>query len=140
MNKKRTNFKKILAWVAVFVWMSVIFGLSMMKGSGENYFDLIYTIERKTFHVIEYFILCVLLCYALAQSFPLGKTVWLAVIISLLYASSDEWHQTFVFGREGAVRDVVIDLIGIILATVIVLKTKLGRKYVLNDSEKSNLH
>jgi VanZ family protein len=38
----------------------------------------------------------------------------LAMLIATLYACSDEWHQTFVPGREGTVHEVVIDSVGIV--------------------------
>jgi VanZ family protein len=38
----------------------------------------------------------------------------MAGVIALLYAFSDEWHQSFVPGREGALRDVGIDALGVI--------------------------
>lgn len=40
----------------------------------------------------------------------------LAAAISLLYAISDEYHQTFVDGRTGSADDVVIDSLGIATA------------------------
>jgi VanZ family protein len=39
----------------------------------------------------------------------------LAFLITVLYAVSDEYHQTFIFGRQGAARDVLIDSAGVLL-------------------------
>lgn len=44
----------------------------------------------------------------------------LAVGICFLYACSDEWHQTFVPGRSGELRDVGIDAIGFGSAAAVV--------------------
>lgn len=44
---------------------------------------------------------------------PVYKKLLIALIITLLYAVIDEIHQTFVPTREGTVRDVLIDSIGI---------------------------
>lgn len=44
----------------------------------------------------------------------------LAVLICFLYACSDEWHQTFVPGRSGELRDVGIDAIGFVSASAVV--------------------
>ncbi|MFA6272444.1 MAG: VanZ family protein [Patescibacteria group bacterium] len=41
------------------------------------------------------------------------------VLVSLLYAFSDELHQLFVPGRSGSLWDAGIDFIGIIIGTVI---------------------
>ena len=43
------------------------------------------------------------------------KALIASAIIGVLYAISDEYHQTFVPLRDGRVRDVVIDSIGIFL-------------------------
>ncbi|MBE5921868.1 MAG: Cof-type HAD-IIB family hydrolase [Lachnospiraceae bacterium] len=64
---------------------------------------------------------------------PSAKKQRLASIIvflsGVLYACSDEWHQTFVPGRDGSLRDVLIDslgvLVGILLFTFVrILKKK----------------
>ena len=51
------------------------------------------------------------------------KTVILSFLFSVLYASSDEFHQTFVAGRDGNIVDVVIDssgaLVGILLSSIV---------------------
>ena len=125
---KEIKFRNMLSWLAAITWMVVIFSFSAMPGTGDHPYSLFYFIERKTFHVIEYFILDVLLWWAWVQNFSQKKTLWLAGIVTLLYAVSDEWHQTFVFGREGALRDVVIDLIGIFLAVIFILKFKQWKK------------
>ncbi len=45
----------------------------------------------------------------------------ITLISGLLYAISDEVHQTFIAGRSGQVSDVLLDWSGIILGTIIVL-------------------
>lgn len=53
------------------------------------------------------------------------KTVILSFLFSVLYASSDEFHQTFVVGRDGNIVDVLIDssgaLVGILLSSIVYL-------------------
>jgi VanZ family protein len=67
---------------------------------------------RKAGHVSEYAILTLLvLRYALAKNRK--SPIVLAGAVAFLYACSDEFHQLFVPGRSGAVRDVFIDGIGI---------------------------
>ena len=41
--------------------------------------------------------------------------------ITLAYAATDEFHQTFVAGRHGSPVDVLIDSIGIAIAAAVVL-------------------
>ncbi len=47
------------------------------------------------------------------------------LIIAVLYAASDEFHQTFVPTREGRLRDVIIDTGGIVLM-YIYIKNQFG--------------
>ena len=53
----------------------------------------------------------------------------------LLYACSDEIHQTFVAGRSGEVLDVLIDTIGGSLATYLYYIIYKRRR--LNEQEKT---
>ena len=47
----------------------------------------------------------------------------LSFLFSVIYASSDEFHQTFVVGRDGNIIDVLIDssgaLVGILISSII---------------------
>ena len=47
----------------------------------------------------------------------------LSFLFSVIYASSDEFHQTFVVGRDGNIVDVLIDssgsLVGILLSSIL---------------------
>ncbi|HEV2814030.1 MAG TPA: VanZ family protein [Solirubrobacteraceae bacterium] len=47
--------------------------------------------------------------------------LWAAVAITLAYAALDEWHQTWVEGRVGAVSDWAIDAVGVGIAATLVL-------------------
>jgi VanZ family protein len=77
---------------------------------------------RKCAHLTEYAILAILVWRALSQPVRQDPRPWhwpVAVRTTLwvvLYAASDEFHQLFVPSREGAVRDVLIDTSGGILA------------------------
>jgi VanZ family protein len=65
---------------------------------------------RKNAHFLLYFVLGMLVMNALIQTGY--KNIWLALLICVLYAVSDEVHQTFVPGRGGMVSDVVLDSVG----------------------------
>ena len=70
---------------------------------------------RKFAHVLEYAILTLFTFFSSRNTLKLSKKrlLLLTVVITLVYAFSDEFHQTFVFEREGKIRDVLIDSIGI---------------------------
>lgn len=62
----------------------------------------------------EYVVLTALLFRALRLHVARrGHALLIAVLIAMSYAFSDEWHQTFVPGHEGSLRDVGIDALGI---------------------------
>jgi VanZ family protein len=80
---------------------------------------LIHAMIRKTGHIIEYFVLGLLLFRAFrGDSTASWKWRWslFAVIGVVLWAVSDEWHQSFVPTRMASVVDVGIDTAGGILA------------------------
>jgi len=114
-------------WAPVLVWMGMIFlfsSIPSLKSGLEEDFIL-----RKIAHVLEFAILTFLLLRAFQPTVDQPtKVVGLAIVFSLFYSLSDEYHQTFVFGREGALKDVGIDSIGIFLMGLIWYIKKSGRK------------
>jgi len=107
--------QKIKWWGLVILWMAFIFYLShqpSLSSGLQVYWDLIL---RKIAHITEYAILTFLLIKALGEHNLTGKQIiLLSIIVAVLYAISDEYHQTFIFGRQGAVKDVLIDSVGIL--------------------------
>ena len=76
--------------------------------SGLGLIDLI---GRKIVHATEYGLLFWLWLRAFRFRAPAA-----AAAIALLYAGTDEYHQTYVDGRVGTPRDVLIDATGIAIA------------------------
>lgn len=136
-------FEKKTPWLLVLVWMAIIFFLSSQQAADSNQLstgitkiivDLISGvfpgltpqiewlnhIVRKNAHFIAYFILGLLQINALYANGLRGKKSFIiALAICFLYAASDEFHQTFVPGRSGELRDVFIDTAGALSAIVI---------------------
>ena len=92
--------------------MALIFFFSAQPdlNSGLGVWD---TIGRKLIHAATYGALFLLWWRALGRTWP-------AVAITLLYAISDEYHQTFVHGRHGSPVDVLIDAAGVAIAMLLV--------------------
>ena len=69
----------------------------------------------KSLHVAEYALLTFLLFRALINttSLRLKDVLIISTLLAFLYGFTDEIHQTFVPTRQGSVRDVLIDGIGI---------------------------
>ncbi len=90
--------------------MGLIFFLSAQPdlNSGLGTLD---AIGRKFVHFAIYGALWWLWDRALNHRYPLASAV-----ITIVYAISDEYHQSFVDGRVGSVRDVLIDTAGVLAA------------------------
>ncbi|OPY74122.1 MAG: VanZ like family protein [Syntrophorhabdus sp. PtaU1.Bin002] len=106
-------------WLPLLCWMGLIFALSSRSGSPVFDMGIHDFFIKKTAHVAEYAFLYLLLFRAL-HSGLLGpavrsKAFFYSAVIAILYAASDEYHQTFIPLREGRVRDVLIDAFGIVL-------------------------
>jgi VanZ family protein len=90
--------------------MGLIYFLSAQPdlSSGLGTIDLL---GRKVVHATEYGVLWLLWVRALGF-----RRAALGAAICVLYACSDEFHQTFVHGRHGTPVDVLIDATGVALA------------------------
>lgn len=77
---------------------------------------------RKTGHFVGYFTLSVLLFRAWRITLEPRNVVWtmrwamIAVFSSVLVASLDEWHQTFLPSRTGLLSDVFLDSFAALVA------------------------
>jgi VanZ family protein len=120
--------------------MILIFGMSTRLGAGENTsrilgpllewlfpgttpetISALRLVVRKFAHVTEYAVLC-LLClraFRLSSALPSFRCLSWSVAIAVVYAVTDEWHQTRVPGRVGAVSDVVIDSVGALIGAML---------------------
>ena len=96
-------------WLAIAGWMALIFFLSsqpQLPSPPDPLADLIF---KKGAHFTVYAVLAVLFRRAL----PPSRWIWaLSWIFTVLYAASDEWHQSFVPGRHPQLTDVLIDACG----------------------------
>lgn len=129
--------KTLKAWLPAFAWMAVIFVMSAMPGeqSGEqsglivrmilavhrlffgeaqlspDILELLHTLIRKAAHMTEYAVLACLYLHALKKTGANRPSLW-AIVLCVLYAASDEFHQAFVPDRGPSPVDVVIDVAG----------------------------
>jgi hypothetical protein len=114
-NSTRSWSRFARYWLPALCWMALIFFLSSLQGSSLSDFGSFDFFVKKGAHITEYAILYLLLFRAL-HSVMITRTAFIfSAVIGVLYAISDEYHQTFVPLREGRVRDVIIDSIGIFL-------------------------
>ena len=105
-------------WGPPVALMALIFAFSAMPSDVEQraWWDVAL---RKGIHFSEYAVLCALWFRALRGRWPRDRALAMAVGICVLYAVTDEIHQTFVDGRIGAPRDVLIDTAGALVAAAL---------------------
>ncbi len=108
-------------WAAPLALMALIFALSSMPADQEEHGTL-YVISRKLAHFVEYALLVALWWRALVRKLPHHRALALAFVIAVLYAVTDEFHQTFVSGRTGTPVDVGIDTIGALTAVWLIAR------------------
>ena len=82
----------------------------------------------KGWHVTEFAVLMVLVTKAI-DAFTTHTTgnLAFAAVLCVLYAASDEWHQTFVPQRGGVISDVLIDCGGIAFAFFLLYRRRRKR-------------
>jgi VanZ family protein len=85
---------------------------------------------RKGAHFTVFMVLAFLIYRAFRGSgFSYKKSVIFAPLIAVLYASSDEFHQSLTINRTPMVADVIIDTAGIIMAMIIVSVRHFSTRY-----------
>jgi hypothetical protein len=130
--------------VFVAIWGGLIFATSSTVVSQQQLFRIVgdFTTENqllqfkhfwgavwiavvKGWHVTEFAILTGLLAAVLNSWRPNSRqrNVLLAGATAILFAASDEFHQSFVPTRDGTIVDVLIDSMGVAIAMLLLLRT-----------------
>ena len=122
------------AWIPALVWLGLIVIESTASLSSENTGKILYpllhflfgidpirfltwhVVIRKMGHVVGYAVLSLLLFRAWRATISVPghprwsiAWAWVALAMTTLVASLDEWHQSFLPSRTGNVRDVLLD-------------------------------
>jgi len=111
----RNALRTAAPFAAPLALMALIFAFSAMPAGDEQHGTLT-LVTRKLAHFGEYFALTGLWWWALRTRIGARRALPIAMAIAFGYAISDEFHQTFVSGRTGTPRDVLIDSAGILTA------------------------
>lgn len=97
-------------WLPPLVWMGLIFLLSAQADLPRAYDPRLDTLLKKIGHALAYGILAWLYLRALREHLHYATTSRAASFgLVVIYALSDEYHQTFVSGRNGTLMDVAVD-------------------------------
>ena len=128
------NYKKNLSWILVIIWMVIIYLLSAQSANDSGLLsggitdwayqllnsvipklniETLHSIIRTLAHFVLYLILGVLLLNALNYNKQKRNANFVfALLISFIYAITDEIHQVFVPGRAFQIYDLLIDFLG----------------------------
>ncbi len=98
-------YKSILRWLPAMAVMAVIFGFSSIPSQEMLSFGLWDLIVKKGAHMLGYGLLALAYWYGLRFD---ERGWWLALLLAVLYASTDEFHQSFVPGRHPSWVDVLV--------------------------------
>lgn len=111
-------FTPIVRWAPVVLWAAVIFALSSISALPAPPGGL----TDKHAHFLTYGLLGTLLGWGITDRDP-SRTTWAvaAAVVALcaLYGASDEWHQSFVPGREVSALDLAADTAGAAVAAIV---------------------
>lgn len=119
-NSKIKNL--ITLYLPIFLWCAIIYYLSSipsLKSDLPNQWDFIF---RKIAHITEYAILTFLFFRAVSKNLNYKRAISYSALFSITYALTDEYHQLFIFGREGNLGDILIDGLGVFLAIFLIYR------------------
>ncbi len=118
-------------WIPALLMMGVIFWFSAHASADLPNFDWVDAIVKKSGHVIGYALLAFSYWYALGMD---KNKRWLAWLLAILYALTDEYHQSYISGRHPSIWDVMIfDDLGALLSLW------LATRYIKRKRPDSNI-
>ena len=96
---------QIWNWILALLTMAAIFWFSSQPADELPVFSWADIIIKKSGHMIGYALLAFWYWHGLGMD---KNKRWLAWLLAIIYALTDEFHQTFVSGRNASLWDVLI--------------------------------
>ena len=106
-------------WLPALFMMGAIFLLSSLPSDRIPDYGTLDFVVKKGGHAIGYGLLGISYYVALPQRLSRFYRGTTALLMAILFALSDEFHQSFVQGRNSSLRDVFIDGVGAALALLL---------------------
>ena len=110
-------------WLSTLAWMGLIFFLSAQPDLPHVPGPWLDTLLKKVGHAVVYGVLARFYLRLLCQYFSTARALTALRVVSVglavIYALSDEYHQTFVPGRNGNPFDVAVDGVGACVAMLV---------------------
>lgn len=96
------------------VWSFLIFLGSSLPAAQVSENSVVNLAAHKLAHLLEYGVLYLLYYRSLVEDFWQGKKglIFKALLFITLFGAMDEYHQSFVPGRQSRVADVLTDFLG----------------------------
>lgn len=123
--------RSLLRWLPAVVMMVIIYLFSSTPAHALPFFGPLDLVVKKGGHALGYGLLGLAYYYALPPRLHTGYRWILALLMAVVFSLSDEYHQSFIEGRNPSLVDVLIDTGGAALALL------LGAPYVSNSSSPS---
>lgn len=123
MQKNKISLLLVILWM-IFIFVMSSFDATSSSNQSNFIVDIITSIInikdtellsfiiRKLAHFTEYFILGILVINLITKY---DKKIIIAILLCIIYATSDEIHQIFVPGRSCQITDIMIDSLGSIM-------------------------
>lgn len=145
--------KRLRLWAAL-AWMLLIFGTSCTVVMPHEFFAWLdkhllrdeaashgfrvfwgfsWFAVVKGWHALEFAVLFLLLQRGLDHlGMTRSRSSAVALLTTIAFAASDEWHQTFVPGRGGTITDVLIDNLGALAAAFVTIRRSSAGRQTLS--------
>ncbi len=137
--------RKLLVWLPTLIWLGVLAGFSTDVFSAEHTggvlrkiihalfgaisdhrFQQVHFLVRKTAHFVSYGLLSAFAFFSWRGTWP-SATRWslrwtnLALLMTLVAASLDEFHQSFIPSRTASYHDVILDMTGALFFQLVIV-------------------
>ena len=109
---------RVLGWGPAALWAAVLFLLSELQGGDEGLLGVRPAGADKLVHLGLYLILGLLLAWGKTRT-GFGGPAILLLIMGAGYGALDEWHQSFVPGRDVSAGDWLADTAGVALGLLL---------------------
>jgi len=108
--------KVITFWLITLIYMGLIYFLSSL--SGDRLPGLAHGSD-KIIHTCVYAVMSFLFFNSLSRSGVQRHCFLIAILLTSIYALSDEFHQYHVPGRDASIGDLIADFIGAVIGSSI---------------------
>ena len=133
------HWQKYEKYVSLVIWLLAIFYFSSKSLDFVALVDIWEVIIRKIVHMFEFAVLAYLIFRILGQTEKrhVNWNLFWTLAFTVLYAFSDEYHQSLTPGRVASYKDVLIDSVGALVAIWLLYLDYHHKKYLARKKRTS---